>query len=223
MGDHVTSAIFLSSSYPAQEHFFALAQLKAADFSSFKDNVKYTTKVLVSFKVSFHFGIRITTFYSNMDIYPYPFVAIFIVKCINRYSGSTNTRPSLNHMNLWLHTGSLRRKRCESEMTCTCCFSRNKHAHWTFMNTYSLKWVQFPLPSAQFITSDESATVLCKNMLMFVCFQGFRLYQQISVCNNPIDLQKMETKNRPLVWVSCKNPDTILTFRFNTKGFFYEW
>ncbi|XP_063614576.1 uncharacterized protein LOC134787698 [Penaeus indicus] len=47
MGDHVTSAIFLSSSYPVQEHFFTLAQLKAADFSSFEDNVKYTTKVLV--------------------------------------------------------------------------------------------------------------------------------------------------------------------------------
>lgn len=49
MGDHVTSAMFLSSSKPEQEHFFTLAQLKAADFSSFEDNVKYTTKVLVSF------------------------------------------------------------------------------------------------------------------------------------------------------------------------------
>ncbi|XP_037779779.1 uncharacterized protein LOC119576256 [Penaeus monodon] len=152
MGDHVTSAIFLSSSYPAQEHFFALAQLKAADFSSFEDNVKYTTKVLV-----FRFDEHTSKFKPYESLASYGVIA-------------------------------------QEEMRIG-------------DDLYLL------------LLSEQTRTL---DVYEYIFSEGFRLYQQISVCNNPIDLQKMETKNRPLVWVSCKNPDTILTFRFNTKGFFYE-
>ncbi|ROT80194.1 polehole-like protein [Penaeus vannamei] len=152
MGDHVTSAIFLSSSEPVQEHFFALAQLKAADFSSFEDNVKYTTKVLV-----FRFDVRTSKFKPYESLASYGVVA----------QEQMRIGDDLYLLLLSEHTRTL-------------------------------------------------------DVYEYIFSEGFRLYQQISVCDRPVDLQKMETKNRPLVWISCKNPEAILTLRFNTKGFFYE-
>nr|APA05127.1 polephole-like protein [Penaeus vannamei] len=51
--------------------------------------------------------------------------------------------------------------------------------------------------------------------------EGFHLQQKIPVCNNPLDVKKIDTKE-DLLLISCTNPSRMMTIRLNAKGYSYR-
>ncbi|XP_042865449.1 uncharacterized protein LOC122249022 isoform X2 [Penaeus japonicus] len=51
--------------------------------------------------------------------------------------------------------------------------------------------------------------------------QKFRLYQQLRICEEPIDLKKVKAGVEEMMLVSCRNPYKLISFRFHAKGFSY--
>ncbi|XP_037779775.1 uncharacterized protein LOC119576246 [Penaeus monodon] len=52
--------------------------------------------------------------------------------------------------------------------------------------------------------------------------EGFRIYQKIPVCRNPLDVRKIVVSFKDLLLVSCKEPAQIMKIQFLTKGFTYR-
>ncbi|XP_063609339.1 uncharacterized protein LOC134783409 [Penaeus indicus] len=52
--------------------------------------------------------------------------------------------------------------------------------------------------------------------------EGFRLYQQIPVCRNPLDVTRIVVSFKDLLLVSCKEPAQIMKIQLLAKGFTYR-
>ncbi|XP_047468903.1 uncharacterized protein LOC125025063 isoform X1 [Penaeus chinensis] len=52
----------------------------------------------------------------------------------------------------------------------------------------------------------------------YVPSEGFRLFQQLRVCEKPLDLKSIKAGDEEMMLVSCREPYKLISFRFNVKG-----